>query len=159
MKAFFGISFGVMALACILGIITVVTRGCEFAGQWLGDAQKTVYQEVNPQELLRKYTWFKDALATIDSRDANITVYKQRLLGMQNDYKNKPRSDWDRTDKEQFNQWNSEVSGLIAARNKLASEYNAQMSKANWAFTNAGSLPQGAQQVLPREVREYILEY
>ena len=37
----------------------------------------------------------------------------------------------------------------------LAAEYNAQMAKFNWAFTNQGKLPAGATEVLPREFKPY----
>jgi hypothetical protein len=40
--------------------------------------------------------------------------------------------------------------------NELCSEYNSAMSKFNYAFTNVGSLPQGATTVLPKEVKPYI---
>ena len=48
-----------------------------------------------------------------------------------------------------------EVSGITAGLNALASEYNAQMAKWNWRFTNVGQLPKGATEALPREFKPY----
>jgi hypothetical protein len=78
---------------------------------------------------------------------------------MEKAYEGTPRKDWDRTDKEQFNLWEQETSGVVASYNSLAAEYNAAMSKINYAFTNIGSLPKGASEPLPREMREYALSY
>ena len=54
--------------------------------------------------------------------------------------------------------WHSEVAGIKASYNSLAAEYNSQMAKFNWQFCNAGTLPQGATEVLPREHKPYIAE-
>lgn len=71
-------------------------------------------------------------------------------------YAGVPRTDWPRADLEQYNLWSSEFAGVIASYNGLAAEYNAQMSKANWAFTNVGDLPDGASEPLPREFATYL---
>jgi hypothetical protein len=68
------------------------------------------------------------------------------------------RKDWAREDREQLNVWMQEVAGVKASFNQLAAEYNANMAKFNYRFTNAGDLPRGATEVLPREFRTYIGE-
>jgi hypothetical protein len=110
---------------------------------------------MDPALLLKKYEWFKDVLAQCDKKLADIQVYKNRLASMEKSYEDVPRKDWDRTDKEQFNLWEQEVAGVIASYNGLAAEYNSAMAKINYSFTNVGSLPMGAVEALPREVREY----
>jgi hypothetical protein len=95
-------------------------------------------------------------LLKADKKLADIEVYKVRQKAMEESYTNIPRSKWDRTDKEQFNLWQQEVAGVIASYNSIAAEYNSQMSKANWAFTNVGSLPEGATKPLPREIKPYL---
>jgi len=73
-------------------------------------------------------------------------------------YGSAARKEWAREDREQFNVWSSEVAGVKASYNSLAAEYNAQMAKMNWRFTNVGMLPQGATQPLPREYKPYVEE-
>lgn len=124
----------------------------------IGETVQVAREEFGPRELLRKYEWFKDTLAQLDKKTADINVYETRTKNMHKEYEGTKRKDWDRTDKEQFNQWNMEVAGVKASYNGLAAEYNSQMAKFNWRFTNAGDLPQGADKVLPREVRQYISE-
>lgn len=112
-------------------------------------------EELGPKALLKKYEWFKNASAQLDKKQADIQIYQSRMTSMMADYEGTRRKDWDRTDKESFNLWQTEVVGVIASYNGLAAEYNAQMSKVNWRFTNVGSLPAGATQVFPREFRNY----
>jgi hypothetical protein len=105
--------------------------------------------ELNARELLRKYTWFKDASAQLDARAADIRVYQSRIDNL------RKVPNLDRTDREQLMIWESEVSGTKAAYNSLAAEYNSQMAKMNWQFTNIGQLPAGADKPLPREFKPY----
>ncbi len=74
---------------------------------------------------------------------------------MSEGYVELPRNKWPREDREQYNLWQSEVAGIKASYNTLAAEYNAQMSKMNWRFTNVGELPKGAETPLPREFKPY----
>ena len=119
---------------------------------WLASRSVDVAkQELDPAELLRKYEWFKDASATLDKKNADIQMYTERVAFLQG----LPRDDMDRADKEQLSIWQTELLGVRASYNLLAAEYNSQMAKINWAFTNVGDLPSGATQVLPREFRTY----
>lgn len=138
----------------VLGIIALSVIGavCNYANKAVVVAQ----EEFSPRELLRKYEWFKDAAAVLDKKAADIQVYESRITQMQATYEGQPRSSWPREDREQMNVWASEVAGVKASYNTLASEYNSAMSKFNWRFTNAGDLPQGADRTLPREFRTYV---
>lgn len=141
-------------VACIALIgCSILSKGCSYAGKVAAVAE----QQLEPALLLKKYEWFKNVAAECDKKLADIEVYKSRLVSMEKDYEGTPRKDWDRTDKEQFNLWQQEVAGVIASYNALAAEYNAAMAKINYSFTNIGSLPKGAVEPLPREVREYKL--
>ena len=71
---------------------------------------------------------------------ANAGVLFNNIKQMETDYKGTKRKDWDRTNKEQINQWRLELAGIKASYNGLCAEYNAQMSIFNWKFTNAGLL-------------------
>ena len=142
---------GIVALFILGIIVSTISWGLG----WFGSAGKVIQQEFNPEAMLKKYEWFKDASAELDKKKADIVVYKQRIKIMRVDYEGTKRKEWDRTDKEAFNQWQVEVAGVIASFNGLAAEYNAQMAKFNWAFANAGQLPQGAIDTLPREFKPY----
>jgi hypothetical protein len=112
-------------------------------------------QQLDPAELQRRYEWFKDAAAALDAKRATIQVYSKRFKALEDDYQGKPRSAWARDDREQWSIWQSECSGVRASYNTLAADYNAQMAKWNWRFTNVGGLPQGATEPLPREFKPY----
>ena len=146
-----GISFALLA-----GLAGLIIAG-PVCG-WIGEAADVTREELGPRALLKKYEWFKDALAQLDKKKADIGVYGTRLKSLETAYEGVPRKDWPRTDLDHWSQWHSEVAGTKSSYNSLAAEYNSQMSKANWRFTNAGSLPKGADVVLPREVRAYVAD-
>ncbi len=142
-----------LVIAFIVGFffLGIFQKGCS----WLSKAADVASQQVDPALLLKRYEWFKNVAAECDKKLADIQVYQVRLNSMKDDYEGSARKDWDRTDKEQFNLWQQEVAGVIASYNSLAAEYNAAMAKINYSFTNVGQLPKGADEVLPREMREY----
>jgi hypothetical protein len=145
---------GCLIWLVILAILSMITgTGLYFAG-WFSEAAAVTQSEFGSRALLDKYTWFKDAAAALDKKSADITLYKQRLASFEEAYADTPRKDWDRTDKEQWAQMNTELLGVQASYNSLASQYNAAMAKDNWAFTNVGALPAGGDP-LPREFRTY----
>ena len=113
---------------------------------WFGQAAQVAQEQFGPRAMLQKYEWFKDASAQLDKKRADIKVYEQRL---------KEPVTGDRLDREQRNLWLTEVAGIKASYNGLAAEYNSQMAKFNWSFANAGQLPKGATDPLPREYKPY----
>lgn len=115
-------------------------------------------RELDPVVLQQKYEWFKDAAAACDQKRASIKVMQGRIDRLQADYKDVKRREWARDDREQQSVWESEVSGLKASYNDLASQYNAQMAKWNWRFCERGQLPQGATEPLPRKFKPYVVE-
>lgn len=118
------------------------------------NALQVARKEFYPDALLRKYEWFKDAAAALDKKQADIKVYDAKLAALGAEYVGVPRGKWARDDREQSSIWSSELAGIKASYNSLAAEYNAQMSKFNWRFTNVGDVPPGGQP-LPREFRAY----
>lgn len=140
-----------LAMIILFPVACVMNWGCRIAS----DAVNTAYSEVSPQELLRKYSWFKDASAQLDKKLADIKVYSARQKSLINAYTDKSRSQWSREDREQSNLWESEVAGVKASYNSLAAEYNASMAKINWAFCEIGKLPPGASITLPRSYKPY----
>src|SRR6478736_2113762 len=92
------------------------------------------------------------------AKRATLKVYENRFNDLKVQYGEKTRGDWAKDDREQWSIWRSEAAGIAASYNTLAAEYNAQMAKANWRFANAGQLPAGATDPLPREFKPYITE-
>ena len=152
--------FGKLMLALILIIIpmSLILKACGAITGWWSKAIDVVSEELSPKELLRKYTWFKDCAAVLDKKQADIEVYDTKAKSILKDYEGVPRKDWPRDERETIRQWETEFAGIKASYNQLAAEYNSQMSKINWRFCNVGGLPQGANQVLPREYREYLVK-
>lgn len=122
---------------------------------FFGESATVAREEFGPRAMLEKYEWFKDAAAQLEKKQADVSVYESRASSMLDGYKDLPRYKWPREDREQYNVWASEVAGIKASFNALAAEYNAQMAKFNWRFANAGELPQGAANPLPREFKAY----
>lgn len=127
----------------------IVLSAIAYMGGWIGNAGSVLKKEFSASALLKKYEWFKDAAAQLDKKQADINVYGSRIKAMPV-YK-----EMDRTQREQFMLWQTELAGIKASYNGLAADYNSQMSKFNWRFTNAGDLPKGATKVLPRLFKPY----
>ena len=146
-------------IVCVVGILLMIIaipfgilgRGCGL----VHSAVNTVANEIDPAYLLKKYEWFKDCSAALDKKIADISVFQKRIDSIREDYKGVARKDWPRDERESLSLRESEVAGIKASFNQLASEYNAQMAKINWRFTNIGQLPQGATQPLPKEYKPY----
>ena len=140
----------------IFAVLSAVIWGIGTVFGVVGETAQVAKEQFGARAMLQKYEWFKDCSAQLDSKIASIDVYQQRITGLEGDYEGVPRKDWPRTDREQMSQWRAEVAGVKASYNNLSAEYNAQMSKFNWSFANAGSLPEGASKPLPREYKPYL---
>lgn len=141
-----------------LAIMTALATLVGIPLGWYHQAAKIAVTEFGPEQMLKKYEWFKDAAAQLDKKRADIEVYQSRLTNMEVTYEDVSRLNWPREDREQYNTWQSEVAGVKASYNSLAAEYNAQMAKFNWRFTNVGDLPAGATEPLPREYKPYVTD-
>lgn len=139
------IFLAVIILGCLGLGLKVVVLPLWFAGRTVDVVKK----ELDPQELLRKYEWFKDASAQLDKKIADINVYQAKVS------KYEKMENLDRTSREQLMTWDQELAGIKASFNSLAAEYNSNMKKINWRFCNAGDLPEGATEVLPKEFKPY----
>ncbi len=145
-----------IVLGVLIGLILFSVASCTlelFSGA-VDNGKEVAKREFYPSALLKKYEWFKDAAAALDKKQADIRVYEGRLTQLQEDYKGVPRGKWPRDDREQSAIWQAELAGVKASYNSLAADYNAQMVKFNWRFTNVGDLPDGGSP-LPREYRSY----
>lgn len=151
------IGWGFLALLCVF-LLSIVFKTCSTASKMVDNGLNTAYKEFKPQELLRKYEWFKDAAAQCDQKIATLGSYESRFKSLKASYgaDSLKRKTWDRSDKEQWNVWESEYVGLKASYNELSAQYNAAMVKFNYRFCNVGDLPQGAEIPLPRSFKVYI---
>jgi len=140
-----------------IAILTGIAATVYFIG-WFGEAAQVAKEEVGPRALLKKYEWFKDAKSTLDSKLATLKVYEQRFADLSAQYEGVARNQWNRADIEQSNLWRSEAAGISAIFNTIAAQYNSNMAKINWRFTNVGDLPEGETEPLPREYTPYQVQ-
>lgn len=141
----------------LIVLLTVFGLGVRVIGGffgWFGEAATVARQELGPRALLDKYEWFKDAHAQLDKKVADIAVYESRVTDLRKTF-GEDASQWPRDIREEYRMDRSEVAGVIASYNLLAAQYNAQMAKINYRFTNVGMLPDGATEPLPREYAPY----
>lgn len=150
------ITIGSVIAIPVLIVAGFLIHGCNIVTGTAHKAMDVTAAQLDPATLLRKYEWFKDASTVLDKRIADVAVYEKRFVQLKADYGDKSRTEWSREDREQYNIWQSEVSGIQAGYNSLAAEYNAAMAKINYAFCNVGQLPRGATEPLPREFKPYI---
>lgn len=130
-----------VGISILIIICFSVIRSCS-------DTADVIHKEFSASALLKKYEYFKDLSAAIDSKRANLNAYKENLQ----DYKIK-----DKEDKFYYEQSKQEALGILSIYNNLVSEYNAGMSKFNYSFCNVGSLPASNLEPLPREYKPYLL--
>ena len=112
-----------------------------FSCSWVSEANQTAREEFGAKGSLKKYEWFKDCSNTIDEKLQTIKVYEQNIKLLEESYKEVERRNWDTIDKQQYNQWRAEITGMKASYNKVVKEYNSQSSKFNWSFYNTSQLP------------------
>ena len=151
---------GIIVL-CVV-VASLIGVGCSMANlacRYANDAKEAAFNETKASELLRKYSWFKDAAAACDQKLATLKIYETRIINLTKQYEGAKRREWARDDREQYSIWQSEMAGMAASYNGVAAEYNSQMSKINWAFCNQGTLPKGAETPLPREFKPYLTEF
>jgi hypothetical protein len=149
-----------VGLGCVVvTVVFLLIVGGVIVGtiNWFGsEAVQVAKEEFNPRELLRKYSWFKNAAASLDAKVASLDCMGQKIKTLENAYEGQARRNWDRTDLETWSQWSAERDGVAMSYNNLAAEYNANMAKEQWRFCEAGRLPAGADVPLPREFKPYI---
>lgn len=125
-----------------------------YVGGWFSVAAVVAKKEFGPSALLTKYEWFKDYSAALDAKRAQLASYDVLLADVSKSY-GFDRFKWPRDVREDAALKASERIGLRNKYNAMCGEYNAQMAKFNWRFCNAGQLPQGATEPLPREYKPY----
>ncbi len=144
--------FIVMGIVTLIGLLTLSSYGIRYCNR----VATVTSEEFDPRTMLKRYEWFKDASAQCEKKLADVKIYEGRLKNLNEGYVGKSRNEWNRQDREQYNLWISESSGVQASYNALAAEYNANMAKINFRFTNVGDLPSGATEPLPREFKPYL---
>jgi hypothetical protein len=133
--------FSILGTSILLIVFFSALRYCS-------NAADTVHQQFSASAMLKKYEYFKDLSAAIDSKRADLNAYKTNL------------ADYKVTDKDSrfyYEQSKAEAMGILMIHNNLVAEYNSGMSKFNYAFCNVGSLPASNLEPLPREHKPYLL--
>jgi hypothetical protein len=123
-------------------ILSAVFGALSYAFGWFSEAADVAQEEFGPEASIEKYEWFEDCAATLEEKGHTIHVYEQNIADMDSMYAGTPRKDWDRLDKQQYNQWAMEITGLKASYNKVVAEYNAASAKFNWSLYNDTELPE-----------------
>jgi acetyl-CoA acetyltransferase len=129
----------IIGLAFLVLVVLPVTF---YVMGYIGQTADVVASEIAPSVIQQKYVWFQNQKAAIDNSDANIRGQINSALVKKSDQN---RSDWDRTDKEQFGRSVDDVMGVIALRNGLVRDYNSAMSQWQMSFANLGTWPKGDQ--------------
>lgn len=142
-----------MRIAVWFSVLAVLFIGVGMTLRFCGSTAEVVHKEYNAGALLKKYEYFKDLAAAIDKKKADIRVYEVQLAEAKV-YLEKRGSKEDRF---YYEQLRSEATGIVMMYNQLAADYNAQMAKFNWRFTNSGDLPASNVEPLPRGYAPYIL--
>lgn len=137
-----------MKTAAWLVGVSILVIVCFSVVRSCADTANVDHQQFGASALLKKYEYFKDLSAAIDSKRADLNAYKENLQ----DYKVK-----DKDDKFYYEQSKAEAMGILMMYNQLVSEYNAGMSKFNYSFCNVGTLPASNLEPLPREHKPYLL--
>ena len=120
-----------------LSFIGVGVKLCSAPAAMVSGAMDVAQKEFNPQRMLEKYEWFKDASFAILEKKASYEALNNRITQMEEGYGDTPMKDWDRWDKQQLNTWRNEAAGVKLIYNKLVAEYNAQSNKFNWEHFDA----------------------
>lgn len=120
---------------------------CTFAG----DVISTAATDMSPDNLLKRYEWFKESAAQLSKKKQDVEIAKADLASLADSYGDNAL-EWPADVRQERSQMRAELRGIIGSYNRLAGEYNAAMAKINYKFTNVGSLPAGAEEVLNREV-------
>lgn len=126
---------------------------------WIGEGAGVVQDEFGAKAALEKYEWFIDRAEAIKKADADIALYEQRRLDIENQYVTTYGADhtkWPTSVQVQYNQAAStardDLLAIVSNRNGLAAEYNAQAEKFNWApFLTRPDMP-------PRYFVEYVVK-
>ena len=135
-------------LAFIL-VISAAFGAASYGFGWFSEAGKVAKDEFGPKAALVKYEWFVDAANQVKASDANIKSYRTKMKALESQYAGKPRGEWARDDRESQTQWASELAGIVANRNNLVAEYNANSKKFNWSFAKTHD------PAVPTEFRDY----
>ena len=144
----------------MLGIAFVVWLGLFLffsVTSTISSGAKVLRDEISPVELNRKYEWFKNAYAALESKRATLDGYKSDRADLEKTY-GADAAKWPRDVREDQSLLRSEARGIAASYNNLAADYNSEMSKWHTRFVNVGRLPAGGNGELPREVAQYTYE-
>jgi len=101
-------------------------------------AADIVNQTIDADNVIANYEWFKQRHEDIGAIDTKIIF--QDALTKQFKTDAGPRTNWDRSDKEEYSRLTSILVGLKQQRSDLAAEYNARSRMTNRKIFKAGDV-------------------
>jgi len=115
-KPFKTITLWLIAIIVIGGVGSIVASGMGF----FTSAAKVAHQEFSPEAMLRKYEWFKNASASLQKSESNLSAYSLRINSFKSDYEGVKKKDWPRDERQQYNQLQAEYQGMLQMFNATA---------------------------------------
>ncbi|MBI5733233.1 hypothetical protein HY967_04800 [Candidatus Jorgensenbacteria bacterium] len=124
-------------LSAALGVVVVLG----IVNGWFGGGPP---KNIVPDSVLaERYEWGVNLARQIDVKRVALDSLEAKKADIEKANAKKPQKKWSRKVKEQYGVLDSLISLNRSEHDKLAKEYNAEMSKWNWRFAKPDSLPQG----------------
>ncbi len=148
------IGFAWKWIAVLIGV-SIVLGIVGFILFWPQQTAEVAKDKFGPQTAFANYEWFKDTAGMLRAQSDNIKNFELQQKQLEEQYKDIPRAKWAREDREQWNENAVTIADTKANYNLLVGQYNANMAKVNFKYTNAGDLPAGSDEVMQREYALY----
>lgn len=129
---------GFWIIAIIVGLSAVGGVGF-WAINLASQPGRVITQTFDANNMVHNYEWFRQQHADIEAMGPQIGAVESELTFLVSSAGD--RSSWSRTTETQFNQLNSQLTGLKNKRTRMIQDYNARGAMANRSIFQAG-LPQ-----------------
>ena len=125
--------------------MSVLSFGCH----WFGDGAATMHKEFDPSAMLKKYEWFRNQSQYIATATQNVTNQRNLAEKIKSQFEVDNGTDHKSWDQDTRHAYQSKLDfseqqalALVATRNSLVADYNAESSKFNWApFKDSTNAP------------------
>lgn len=142
-------TFTIVGIIILVLVVVAVGLVGNVLGWWFSSAINVAEQELNPAEMLEKYEWFVEQANMIKKADADVAIFEQKMVDIENYYVSTYGTDktiWLQVTLIQYNHELStartDLAAIVSNRNSLVQDYNAQSEKFNWApFRNRSDFP------------------
>ena len=121
-----------------------------FVGSWIvgigtivSQPMKAVQKTMDADNMIYNYEWFKQMNENISAASIQINNAQSRADQFKEDAGG--RSEWDRTDKEEYSRLTTTLLGLQNHRESMVADYNARSKMANKNLFKGKDLPETVQ--------------